>query len=237
MDNFQASKDKLNLFKEIGGAYAVIPVLLLFGSLVALVPAVSRDLMLWLLEENHPVEFLSFLLFILSSGLSFRLGAGLLQKKNFGIGGFFLLFGLFLFLVGMEEVSWGQHLFGFETPASMKQSNAQGEMNFHNVKALQGKSEWFRLLFGVGGLIGCGLHAKPKWKAISPSLKLLPWFGVISFHAFYDVLDDFINTPARVEYAVQRSSEMVELLIAVASFLFVFEKIRLFRRSPQISED
>ena len=35
----------------------------------------------------------------------------------------------------MEEVSWGQRVIGFETPATMEHLNRQGEFNIHNVLA------------------------------------------------------------------------------------------------------
>src|SRR5690606_21726008 len=44
------------------------------------------------------------------------------------MGGLILLFG------AGEEISWGQRIFGFDTPEAIYQHNAQGEMNLHNLK-------------------------------------------------------------------------------------------------------
>jgi len=44
---------------------------------------------------------------------------------------FLLLALLFIFLTG-EEISWGQRIFGIETPESIAEDNQQGEINFHN---------------------------------------------------------------------------------------------------------
>ena len=51
----------------------------------------------------------------------------------------FLMLAL-LFLVGAgEEVSWGQRIFGWETPEGLKQSNAQGETTLHNLDPVHEK--------------------------------------------------------------------------------------------------
>jgi branched-subunit amino acid ABC-type transport system permease component len=41
--------------------------------------------------------------------------------------------GVVLFVMGMEEISWGQRLFHWATPAALQQVNDQGETNFHNI--------------------------------------------------------------------------------------------------------
>ena len=41
--------------------------------------------------------------------------------------------GLIVMFGAMEEVSWGQRVIGFETPATMEHLNRQGEFNIHNV--------------------------------------------------------------------------------------------------------
>lgn len=41
--------------------------------------------------------------------------------------------GLGFFVVGMEEISWGQRILGFETPDAIQGINRQGELTLHNV--------------------------------------------------------------------------------------------------------
>lgn len=41
--------------------------------------------------------------------------------------------GVVLFVMGMEEISWGQRLFHWATPAALQQVNDQGETNIHNI--------------------------------------------------------------------------------------------------------
>lgn len=60
-----------------------------------------------------------------------------------------------VYLTG-EELSWGQHLFGWSTPESLMAANDQGETNLHNI------SSWFdqkpRLLLELFVLYGGIIH-------------------------------------------------------------------------------
>lgn len=57
-----------------------------------------------------------------------------LSKRNSHyINCFILVLALSCFFVGMEEISWGQRIFGIETPAAYKQINYQGELTIHNL--------------------------------------------------------------------------------------------------------
>jgi hypothetical protein len=47
-----------------------------------------------------------------------------------------LLFGALLFVMGGEEISWGQRIFGFVTPAQLNGSNIQHEFNLHNINGV-----------------------------------------------------------------------------------------------------
>jgi hypothetical protein len=46
---------------------------------------------------------------------------------------FLLLLALLFFFGAGEEISWGQRIFGIETPDAIDQINVQGEMNIHNL--------------------------------------------------------------------------------------------------------
>jgi hypothetical protein len=46
---------------------------------------------------------------------------------------FFLALALLFFLAFGEEISWGQRIFGLETPDVLQEANMQGELNLHNL--------------------------------------------------------------------------------------------------------
>lgn len=45
----------------------------------------------------------------------------------------YLLLGAFFFIACGEELSWGQHALGYSTPETVRELNAQDEMNLHNL--------------------------------------------------------------------------------------------------------
>lgn len=175
---------------------------------------ITRASTVWLLAENHPIEWLSALLF-LAGGLR---GVGLAWRAHkHGEAtlcvGFYLVFGIGLLFTAMEEVSWGQQLIGFETPSVWKDLNAQGETTFHNIHGLQGRTELFRLVFGLGGLIGVWVARERTLQKIAAPRILLSWFLVITMHSIVRVFNDIVPVPSHFNAGIDRLSEVIELLI------------------------
>jgi hypothetical protein len=89
-------------------------------------------------QEDRPLEWASALL-LLAASLIFARHA-LQGAKAAGTGSRLLNAGVpaalaaVLFLIGMEEISWMQRLFGFATPPALAEVNWQGEFNLHNVQ-------------------------------------------------------------------------------------------------------
>ena len=54
---------------------------------------------------------------------------------------FYLLLGLAFLFVCLEEISWGQRIIGFESPKKIREANAQGEFNIHNLRIFHGDTE------------------------------------------------------------------------------------------------
>jgi len=100
------------------------------------------------LEEDALVESLGALAFLISSivfiylffsknyGNEFKF-FGKLTKRNI----YFLLLGILFFLAFGEEISWGQRIFGWNTPEGFSDINAQKETNIHNLWMFQGYKE------------------------------------------------------------------------------------------------
>ncbi len=80
-------------------------------------------------RENIPVERLTAALFAVS-GLTLFLAAAAAGRG--WLRRFYILVGLGALFVAGEEVSWGQHIFGFVPPDFLVSANIQDETNFHN---------------------------------------------------------------------------------------------------------
>jgi hypothetical protein len=85
-----------------------------------------------LTAEDGPYESLTAG-FFLAAAIAFLYAFFRPGKRNI----FLLLFALaFVFAAG-EEISWGQRIFGFATPAAFAANNAQDEFTIHNLNVIQ----------------------------------------------------------------------------------------------------
>ncbi len=98
-------------------------------------------------------------------------GATLLKAKNFPDHGRFRWWIILLILGSIyfagEEVSWGQHVFGWQTPQSWLDINDQYETNLHNTSPLFDQVP--RALLSVAVLIGGVLVPLYHVITVSPS--------------------------------------------------------------------
>jgi hypothetical protein len=216
-------------------ALASIPVLIVAAFAILWWMPETRTLAWRISDENQPIELLTFLAF-LAGGL---LGLDLVRRLHaarveWHAQAFYGLFALGMLLIGMEEISWGQWFFDFDTPESIRWRNRQGEMNLHNLGPLYGKSSVLRIVFALGGTLGFALRRKPLFRSIAPPRALLPWFAVIAVCAGLEAALDFnlVTWPEDAEMLLRNAMpEVTELLVGVAAFLYVaIQRRRLVSR-------
>jgi hypothetical protein len=113
--------------------------------------------MLPLIEENGFYQNLTALAFFVASVffiLSYATQAigndfgRITTKRNV----FLLLLGIVMFIGAGEELSWGQHMLGFEPPDSIAEMNRQGELNLHNLMIVSGVDAAGNPKTGLAGL-------------------------------------------------------------------------------------
>lgn len=217
-----APADEIGLDPLLLRAMACVPWLLLAVFAVGLlIPDIEKQTY-WLLRENHPIELLTFafLMFGTMRGLSL---AWRLKKtgERAWVWCFYAFFAVGLFLVGMEEVAWGQWLLGFETPASWKEWNVQGETTLHNYHGFQDKADLLRFGFGIGGCIGVFIGRWPGFTKVAVPSALLPLFGLILVHGTVDCITDFAFSSEQFGSYWNALSEYVEMVIGLGGFLYV----------------
>ncbi len=104
-----------------------------------------------LLREDEIYESLQAILFFLG-GLVFTtaLILALRRTRPRGFLHFFLaLMAVGMVLVALEEISYGQRIFGFQTPGSLQSINVQDELNFHNIA-----TGFFNRAFAAAAVLG-----------------------------------------------------------------------------------
>lgn len=145
-----------------------------FGALLLRSPGAFHALSL----EDGVVEWASALLPVAASLLlAWRGATHLLDRHGEGksgrTGGLLLLCAAVLFVLGMEEISWMQRVFGIATPEALR-SNSQGEINFHNFATNQIGAAHKILGFAVLILLPFLSIVLPKRQALNGFAELMP---------------------------------------------------------------
>jgi len=115
--------------KKIG--YIVFSAFYLFLSYFIYIIADINQRKLYLNYESGFYEVSGAIFFLLSSIVFL-----IIFFKNRNI--FFLFLGMLVLIAFFEEISWGQRIFQIETPSYLKEINAQGEINLHNLQIFHG---------------------------------------------------------------------------------------------------
>jgi len=208
--------------------FAPIIISILIGALF--ISSETKEFGFWLMEENAPLEILTFIIFLFSGicGIYFTLKLKKLLKIEIKL--FYILFSFCLILIAMEEVSWGQWFFHFETPSGWAKINGQGETTLHNLNGMQGNSEILRMFFGLAGILGIILSYFDRFKIISAPPILIFWFLIIFCHAMIDFIQDKVVISQQYDFAIVKTSEFIELLIAGSSFLYLWLNFRVLNK-------
>lgn len=157
------------------------------------------------LEEETLSEHLSSLLFLFSSIILiisiFHRNNINVPKKDKGIIKNWLIFGsIALLFMYLEEISWGQQFFNWESKGVFKESNMQSETNLHNFIG-----PFFRFIYPIAGM---GLFimlfllwffyrgGKPYWLELitpHPSLIILTFFMAgASFKGHSEIFEEML---------------------------------------------
>lgn len=142
--------------------------------------------------------------------------------KKIGIA-FFILG---MLLITLEELSWGQKIFKWESPLLFLEINAQGETNLHNTYGAN-----MHLLFMAIGLYGgLGWIVKKYVKSQISDLFIPDWhfsiffFQVFLFYFYYD----FIRP---VFFIINNEQELFEFVLAFGFLFFSISNVSKIKRT------
>lgn len=201
-----------------------LPLALSITFMVLMVPVRSRSFLLPYLRENGPVELLTFGLALLAGLLGLLLAANKNRKLLHRL--FLGVFALGMLFVAMEEIAWGQTWVDYETPQYFLENNVQEEITLHNLEMFHGGSDYLYLIFGVGGLIGIYAAAKIGFGALAVPRYLTSLFWTITLLSVLSIVQGKWDT-GLLEMGVGRKlAEVLEMWVAVAGFLYVWQKRR-----------
>ena len=147
----------------------------------------NNDFYLSIAGEDDFIEWSTMWSFLMASiGCVFGAILGYNQFKKFEW--FYVGLALFCFIVAMEEISWGQRLFGYIPPNYFLENNFQQELTFHNMMGISLRKiilKTIALGYGVilplSMLIPSMYRLLSKLRVVVPPLELIPSFLLVFF--------------------------------------------------------
>jgi hypothetical protein len=145
MANVQASW--LNTFSQKLLYFGGIIYLISFSFVNVISPTVYESV----IKEDGPLENIQVIFYFAAAIVSLICSLKFFKifKKPEAI--FFLLLSISLFFIAGEEISWGQRIFGIETPENFARMNLQEETTIHNLGFFQSKIDYIYMLLGLWG--------------------------------------------------------------------------------------
>lgn len=219
------------------------PALMTLGWLQVFV--LNRSLARKLVDEDSLLQWLQFLFLILTAACCLRtvLGCGRIRCSRLVRAGF-LVFAILALLVALEEISWGQRVFGLKTPESLDRVNVQGEITLHNLGAFQPYRHWMLILFGAGGLVLILLRSRGRsiLRAFAPPVFFWLAFGLILLNGLaYEMTPSLAalvpgSQTRMLLRSASRFNEIGELCVTVTAFAYALHKSIEFKRDRDPKE-
>lgn len=171
----------------------------------------DKGLYLSIVQEDEYIEWATAWAFLFASvGCIFGAIRGNNKFKDFQW--FYIGLSIFCFLVAMEEISWGQRIFGYRPPNYFLENNYQQEFTVHNIMNKSVRIITIKVVIFCYGIILPLLMLIPSLRRLLNSMRVVvPPFELIP--AFFSVFYIYHTYPW--EY----TGEVIELMLGMC-FLF-----------------
>lgn len=188
---FRWSTPAAERFRSDSRAWGLAPrqalLLALLPFILAVVAAATvpfKELYLWLVDEDSLIEWLQVLCLLGACIFLPLITLGLLRAGRLGITLLYAVVTLGVWFLTGEEISWGQRIFGWDTPEDVNAVNRQGETNLHNLRGVQELVPYAMLLASLYGACAPLVRAalgSPREHVASKHLLVPPLFLVPAF--------------------------------------------------------
>ncbi|WP_439882112.1 hypothetical protein ACSX1A_02900 [Pontibacter sp. MBLB2868] len=193
---------------------------------------IAEDLYMDILQEDHVVEWCTFFALIAAGVIALK--TAITIKKAYGYTHwFFILFFLFSILAGLEEISWGQRIFGWESSGFFARYNDQHETNIHNTVQGVFKVKTKHIALLVVSVYGLLLPLLVSW--LKPGAQLLR-FGQFLFPPKFLGLGFLLASLMLLDYPTGREEEIGEFFYSLCFLLMTLYFYQLAKLSPAFEQ-
>ncbi len=184
------------------------------------------DLYYFSIQEDEYLEWATFWGFLLAVAVNLN-AAHHYHNATKRFPWFLLGLALFCFLVAMEEVSWGQRVFGYRPPAYFLEQNFQQELNLHNVVDRDYRKLVLKLIIvGYGVVLPLVTLFPFVGRALESIGITAPPIGLVPAFAATSIL--------YISYPWSHSGEWVESMMAFGFLFVALEYRRRFSETRQV---
>ncbi len=229
-DELDRELRELPMRPAVAVSLMALPVVIVGGFAWALSMYASHLLTTRLLLEMGPVEIASFLGFLMAAVWAL-VAARRARHLTAGTVRFFLLFAVVSFVASMEEISWGQSLLDFDTPATIERLNSQGEFNVHNLPGFDELNSFVLPAFGFVGLWMMRPSRRPLLRALRPPQVLLTYFVTVSIAGLVIFVAEWFLVVFSLGMVMAWLSEAVELVMGLSCLIYAMWKARTLATS------
>jgi hypothetical protein len=186
-----------------------------------------------LVREDQFIEWLQVALLATAIGMLMVLCARWRRTvRTRGLCILSMLMSAVLLFTLLEEISWGQRVFGFNTPNGIGAVNAQGEFNLHNVGWVHEIRNYLTLGVAVCGLIlasisrRVGRSAAPLWfRTMMPDPRMNFAFALFMAYGIFLAALHFARTEDSNWDLGRTVAEWAELMFSYCAFLYTVLKL------------
>jgi len=186
-----------------------------------------------LVKEDNLVEYVTSLSFLLACPFAFVAASKLFKRGLWPAGILIVLFACLTLFFGLEEISYGQRIFGFATPGGLAIRNTQQEFNIHNLAIVRDLNDRLGpILLVAWGLVGWILALLSNllpWKASiwgrSFVIAVPPWY-VASYFLPYALWHVSGPEAWLLSGVVWQDQEPAEMFLAFALLLYSLSVLR-----------
>jgi hypothetical protein len=182
----------------------------------------SHEYTMMTFSEGSIIEMATALSYILGFCFSIPIANYIFKSESKIWGLIYYLFAIILLFIGLEEMSYGQHLIGWNSPESFQKYNVQSETNIHNLKWFDRNLVVMYMTLGLIEFFAWLMIYKTK---VFSSLKLLKYFVPNWFQASFfltaAIFAAFLEFSSGFNFLVPSDEEVIELIIALGFFFIV----------------